>query len=190
MPGNGLRTAALRRLRPRPVLRGALRLLRLRDLDRPDAPRRRLRRRVRARPRVARCGRRRPRRDQCVLRWRHAVVASRRPRRAHPRRDPADPRRRGHRRVQPGLRRRVEAGGLPRRRCHARLLRCAVDAGSRARGPRPDARSGERRAGRGRGPGRRLRDLQPGPDLRRRTARRSTTGARRWTPCSTSTHRT
>ena len=65
MPGNGLRTAALRRLRPRPVLRGALRLLRLRDLDRPDAPRRRLRRRVRARPRVARAAGAVPSRPVC-----------------------------------------------------------------------------------------------------------------------------
>ena len=46
--------AAFRGVRAHPVLRGAVRLLRLRHVDRPRAPRRRLRRRVRARPRAAR----------------------------------------------------------------------------------------------------------------------------------------
>ncbi len=58
MPSAGSR---LRRLRAHPVLRVALRLLRLRDLDRPRPSGRRVRRRVRARPRTA--GAARPRRS-------------------------------------------------------------------------------------------------------------------------------
>ena len=172
------------RLRPHPVLRDAVRLLRLRDVDGSRRDHRRVRRGV---PHAARASRRRrgsPPRDVGVLRRWHPVPA-RSPRPGlDPRPDPARPRCRGHGRVQPRLGRRGEARRVPSGGCDPPVVRRPVDGRPRARRARPDARPRERRARGGRGTRRRVRDVQPRPDLRhpggepRRLARHAGRGAR------------
>ena len=103
-----------------------------------------VRRRVRPRPRAPRGA---ARRDERVLRRRHAVAARRAAAHRDPRRDPARRRRRGHRRVQPRLRRRrrssraYAAAGVNRVSFGVQSMRAA-----RARRARPHPRSRQRRA--------------------------------------------
>ena len=132
-----------------PVLRGALRLLRLRDLDRPEPPHRHLRRCVRRRSRAA-ASRRYPRCDERVLRRGHAVVDAGRSARADPRRDRSRRRRGSHRRMQPRQCRRGQARGVSPGRRQSAELRRAVDVGACARRARPHARSRQRRRARSR----------------------------------------
>ena len=106
---------AVRRLRPHPVLRGALRLLRLRDVDRPRPPDRRLRRRVRHRPRRAGAPTGYPAATSVFFGGGTPSLLAGRSARADPRRDRARRRRRGHRRVQSRQRRRGQARGVPPR---------------------------------------------------------------------------
>ena len=101
MRGGASDERAVRRLRPRPVLLDAVRLLRVRDVDRPPPPRSAttstpLRRRDPPRGRRRDAGG-----DERVRRRRHADArAAGRPGRGAAG-DPAGARRRGHRRVQP-----------------------------------------------------------------------------------------
>ncbi len=139
------------------------------DFANVDGSRRDHRRVRRGVPHAARASRRNrgsPPRDVGVLRRRHAVPA-RSPRPGlDPRPDPARRRCRGHGRVQPRLGRRGEARRVPSRGCDPPVVRRPVDGRPRARCTRPDARPRERRARGGRWTRRRVRDVQPRPDLR------------------------
>ena len=97
-----------------PFCAHAVRLLRLRDLDRPCAPDRRLRRRVRHATSNARHGRAPPAATSVFFGGGTPSLLPARRARADPRRDRRDRRRRGHGRVQPRQRRRREARRLSR----------------------------------------------------------------------------
>ena len=79
--------------------------------------------------------------------------------------------------MQPRHRHPGAAGRLPGRRRQPPLLRRAVDGRPRAGRPRPHPRPGRGRAGRRGRPGRRFRQLQPRPHLRRGGRDRRPTGS-------------
>ena len=177
-PSAGSAAPPLGRLRAHPLLREPLRLLRLRDLDRPVVDHRRLRRRLRHRPATPRRrGRARDRRRACSSAAARPSLLDAVGAAPDPRRDPPRRGRRGDRRVQPRQRRRREAGRLrgrgrePAARSGSQSMRPHVLAAlGRTHEPANVARAVD--AARAVG----IEPLQPRPHLRRAQARRSTTG--------------
>ena len=177
--GRGRGPAGLRALRAHPVLRGALRLLRLQHLHRHRARRRGLARTPTPAPpsrkwssppaswRTRAC---RPARSSTVFFGGGtptllpaedlARICTRVDRRLGP-----AARRRGDHRGQPGFRHARVPAAAGRRRVHPGLVRHAVGRAARPEGPRPHPHAQPRARGGAVGAGRRPRG-QPGPDLR------------------------
>ena len=174
LPGYGVR-----RLRPRAVLRPALRLLRLRHLDRPPPPHGGLRRGLRHRPdppATPRSPSRRPRASSSAAARRRCSRPSCWSASSPP--SPAGPTCEvtvecNPDTVTPELLAAYRAGGVNRLSFGVQSMAPHVLA---ALGRTHDPAG--RRTGRRRGPGRRVRQLQPRPHLRRRRASRRPTGGR------------